>query len=255
MPELTAMMIGVTTFEQFRASMANDIARAALGIDMSGAEASRIAGDHALCRAYYENWTTANAGVPEGFSAHLTTADATVNQLARSRESPVALSRAVWELSEVEARAGLVKAIQRLRPPQPGPLTPGAQSSTQRTRATSERATSTDTGTSPVRLALFSLGLAALSFLVAAIGGAVGVAIGVGAGTTAGLGTIAFVMVLALGAAAFGVWFSFTSIRAATQPNLAEGRALPVVLGVVGGLLSLWAGASWLIGLVQALTT
>lgn len=46
-----------TSFEQFRASLANPYARSSgLRLQMSDSEAQRIISDEALARAYYENW-------------------------------------------------------------------------------------------------------------------------------------------------------------------------------------------------------
>lgn len=45
-----------TSFEQFRASLTRAVGRKALGIEMSDAEAMRVAKDAALARAYYDNW-------------------------------------------------------------------------------------------------------------------------------------------------------------------------------------------------------
>lgn len=46
-----------TSLLQFTNAMKNQIARRALGIEMSDAEGARIADDPALARAYYHNWT------------------------------------------------------------------------------------------------------------------------------------------------------------------------------------------------------
>jgi hypothetical protein len=45
-----------TTLEQFRASLRNSIARAKLGLTMSGEEATWIADNEALSVAYYKRW-------------------------------------------------------------------------------------------------------------------------------------------------------------------------------------------------------
>lgn len=50
------------SYEQFRAALSAPNQRAALGLDLSDAEAQRIAGDEALGRAYFSNWQRANAG-------------------------------------------------------------------------------------------------------------------------------------------------------------------------------------------------
>lgn len=48
--------MGGTSFEQFRSSLRNPVARRAIGIEMSDDEAVTIAADDGLARAYYENW-------------------------------------------------------------------------------------------------------------------------------------------------------------------------------------------------------
>lgn len=53
-----------TSFEQFKAVLRNDVARRAVGLDISNFEAERIADDPVLARAYYDNWRSrSKAGV------------------------------------------------------------------------------------------------------------------------------------------------------------------------------------------------
>lgn len=47
-----------TTYEQFRASLGNSLARRALGVEISDHEANRVLSDENLCRAYYSSWSS-----------------------------------------------------------------------------------------------------------------------------------------------------------------------------------------------------
>jgi len=56
-----------TSLSQFRAAITRAVGRQALGIDLSDAEAQRVASDPRLSEAYYENWLTSSAA-PAGSS-------------------------------------------------------------------------------------------------------------------------------------------------------------------------------------------
>ncbi|MGO2746200.1 hypothetical protein [Microbacterium sp.] len=89
-----------TSFEQFNAVLRNDVARRAVGLDISNSEAERIAGDPVLARAYYDNWRSrSNAGVmpiplaappahPEPFSPPTVARSAALDSRITSDPSP-----------------------------------------------------------------------------------------------------------------------------------------------------------------------
>lgn len=53
-----------TSFEQFKRSLGNPVARKAIGFDLSDVEAQRILSDEGLSRAYYDNWLRHQPSIP-----------------------------------------------------------------------------------------------------------------------------------------------------------------------------------------------
>lgn len=61
-------MVG-TSFEQFKRSLGNPVARRAIGLDLSDVEAQRVLSDGGLSRAYYDNWLRHQPTTPPPTSA------------------------------------------------------------------------------------------------------------------------------------------------------------------------------------------
>ena len=70
----------VTSFKQFTAIHRNEYGRRAVGIELSSAEAQRVAEDPTLARAYYDNWLRSNAPSPPHIDAAMTRADVAAPQ-------------------------------------------------------------------------------------------------------------------------------------------------------------------------------
>lgn len=61
-------MVG-TSFEQFKRSLGNPVARKAIGLDLSDVEAQRVLSDGGLSRAYYDDWLRHQPTTPPPTSA------------------------------------------------------------------------------------------------------------------------------------------------------------------------------------------
>lgn len=70
----------VTSFKQFTAIHRNEYGRRAVGIELSSAEAQRVAEDPTLARAYYDNWLRSNAPSPPHIDVAMTRADVAAPQ-------------------------------------------------------------------------------------------------------------------------------------------------------------------------------